>query len=104
MQVAWSSSMGMDIAQAPAVSWISANVCDHTLVDTPQGTVSDLDNCVEDSADSSGVIEVVWRDSFSSSKFARALSKYRSWLTASTFDVDQAMVDNADRALVAAGM
>lgn len=104
MQIAWGNSMAMEMNAAPVVIWLDAGPCDHTLVDEPQGTLSDLDNCVEDSADSRGVIEVVWRGSFSGSKFSKALAKYRSWLMRTDWNVDPNDVDASNRALVAAGM
>lgn len=104
MRVAWGDSMAMEMSAAPVVVWLDASVCDHVLADEPQGTLSDLDNCVEDSADSRGVVEVMWRGSFSGSRFSKALAKYRSWLMYTNWIVDPAVVNSSNQSLIAAGM
>lgn len=104
MQVAWGSSMAMEMAAAPEVVWLPDGVCHHELADEPQGTLSDLDNCVAGSADSRGIIEVVWTGSFSGSNFSRELAKYRSWLLNTNWIVDPVVVDSANHALISAGM
>jgi hypothetical protein len=100
----WDDAYGMERGSRPRIVWLDAGRCDQTLADEPQGTLSDLDNCVEDSADSRGVVEVVWRGSFSGSKFSKALAKYRAWLLNGNWQVDPSMVDSANDLLRKVGL